>query len=352
MKYHFVAAIGLVSGMFFLTSNAAGQITIQKADFQKIFSPGISLSFAIDTSRSVNVGKAGGPNIYDFSALTFTDTSTQTLYATTDVPFLASRFGSTGLFWSNAFPHTNGDPVLTFGTSTFESLGEVAITDTSQEVKYHVPHEIIGQFPFTYNQNWGTTGAGLGTDSLFVNGLLRRANSGYNSAETTFVDGYGTLLLLGKSHQCLRLRQVEVAQYVHKGFEYFTEDGIVLLIDSDKSQHDTGNVAVTGITVIAAPTVTSANEEYAAPGNFVLQQNYPNPFNPSTNVNFQLPIAVHARLDVFDVLGRRVTTLIDGRLNAGIHHAAFDGSKLASGVYFYRLQAGNFTSTKKLVLMK
>ena len=352
MKTHRLFQLCALLSTLVIAESVQAQITIQKTDFQKIFAPQAILKFHSDTSKQVNVGKTGGPNVYDFSALTFTDTVTQYVHQSSEVPFLATRFDASSFFWTNSYPHADGAPVAVFGTTTFESLGEVTITDTSQEMKYHVPHEIIGQFPFSYNQSWGTTGAGLGTDSVWINGILKNASGGWNSAESTFVDGYGTLILLGQSHQCLRIRQVEPNSYTHKGFSYFTKDGIALLIDSDKSQNDTGKVAVQGINIIAATTVTAVNEPDATPREFELEQNYPNPFNPTTAISYQLSAVSKVTLKVYDVLGREVATLVDGEMNAGMHEVTFDASRLASGIYLYQVRAGAFTATRKLLLLK
>ena len=89
-----------------------------------------------------------------------------------------------------------------------------------------------------------------------------------------------------------------------------------------------------------------------APLQFDLAQNYPNPFNPSTTIKFELPKASQVNLTVFDMLGREVSALVSERRNAGVHEVKFDGSNLASGVYFYRLQAGNLVATKRLVLLR
>lgn len=88
------------------------------------------------------------------------------------------------------------------------------------------------------------------------------------------------------------------------------------------------------------------------PSNFVLNQNYPNPFNPSTVISYQLPTNSMVVLEVFDILGRRVRTLVDERQNAGSHTVTFNGANLPSGVYFYTLQAGAYHDTKKLLLLK
>lgn len=89
------------------------------------------------------------------------------------------------------------------------------------------------------------------------------------------------------------------------------------------------------------------------PDKFVLDQNYPNPFNPSTIVSFSLPVAENTSLKIYNVLGSEIATLIDGvPLSAGTHTMKFDASRLSSGIYFYTLQAGSTSITRKMLLMK
>lgn len=83
-----------------------------------------------------------------------------------------------------------------------------------------------------------------------------------------------------------------------------------------------------------------------------LLQNYPNPFNPSTNIRFDLPKSNNVKLVVYDAIGREISVLIDSRYEAGSYELDFDGSRLTSGVYFYKLTAGEFTQTKKMILSK
>ncbi|MGD0342800.1 MAG: T9SS type A sorting domain-containing protein [Bacteroidales bacterium] len=88
------------------------------------------------------------------------------------------------------------------------------------------------------------------------------------------------------------------------------------------------------------------------PTRFTLDQNYPNPFNPTTSISFILPTRSFVSLKVFDLLGREVATIVSEEMSAGSHTKQWNAENYTSGVYFYRLQAGTYTETKKLVLLK
>lgn len=106
-----------------------------------------------------------------------------------------------------------------------------------------------------------------------------------------------------------------------------------------------GNLLISGI---------DDNKTETLPVQFSLKQNYPNPFNPSTVISYELPAAKHVTLKVFDLLGREVATLVDGYQQAGKYNTQFStlNSKLSSAVYLYRLQTGDFSATKKMLLIK
>ena len=103
--------------------------------------------------------------------------------------------------------------------------------------------------------------------------------------------------------------------------------------------------------------VTKPISESIIPGEFALKQNYPNPFNPTTQIQFDVPVASKVQLTVYNVLGQKVTTLVNEFKQAGAHTVTWnstnsDGQSVSSGVYFYRVVADNFVKTRKMMLLK
>jgi hypothetical protein len=105
-------------------------------------------------------------------------------------------------------------------------------------------------------------------------------------------------------------------------------------------------------TVLNAITSVGAPPASGAPRAYSLSQNYPNPFNPVTTIGYSLAARSGVSLIVYNTLGQSVATLVDEIQEPGTHDAKFDGSRFASGVYFYRMHAGSFTESKKLILLK
>lgn len=95
-----------------------------------------------------------------------------------------------------------------------------------------------------------------------------------------------------------------------------------------------------------------ASIESAAPDRFQLLENFPNPFNPQTMIRFSLPEDTKVTLKVFNVLGQEVARLVDGGLSAGMHQVAFDATRLPSGMYLYKLEAGTSTLTNRMLLIR
>jgi hypothetical protein len=109
--------------------------------------------------------------------------------------------------------------------------------------------------------------------------------------------------------------------------------------------------------VIMPPAIPAAAPKPVELSEIALDQNHPNPFNPATDISFSLPSAARVTLEIYNILGERVATLVDSELGAGSHTVTWNstdisGNTVASGVYFYRLQAGETVMTKKMVLLQ
>ncbi|HTY10209.1 MAG TPA: T9SS type A sorting domain-containing protein [Bacteroidota bacterium] len=191
----------------------------------------------------------------------------------------------------------------------------------------------------------GSTWAGYSTP----NGL------GGNSAFVTAVDGSGALWAGFASQNGFN--------YLWHGIYYTTDDGSTWN-DAGLDSISVRALTVSGDSVYALTyasglyiltknvSVNSVKKAGSVPNAYALSQNYPNPFNPATMIEYQLKDKGFVTLTVFDVLGRRVATLVNGEQTGGTHSAYWDASTFASGVYFYRLKAGDFIETKKMLLMK
>ena len=337
---------------FLFAYTGYGQITIQKSDVQQAFVAGATLKLHSDTSHYVNVGITGGPNVYNFSSLTFPDSVAYTLYASSQIPQLAARFNPASIVWG-ASPQDISDSPVFFVTDTgFVQLAQVSVYPDSQEYRYDTPYEEFLKFPATYSLQWGTSPGGAGVDTTYFSNAGPRITTGWNSAENYTIDGWGTLIVHGESYDCLRVKDVEVESFTYKGFSYFTKSGISLIVGSTKDQNDTGLVKVTEITLIKNENATLVPESGIVPTTLTLSQNYPNPFNPSTRIEFSIPKQEHVVLKVYDVLGRAVETLVDGVMNGGTHSAEWKPVNAESGVYFYRLDTSTGTLAKKLLYLK
>jgi len=123
------------------------------------------------------------------------------------------------------------------------------------------------------------------------------------------------------------------------------------LIGVSSNANNTSNA---GFWYQTAELVTSVEqiETELLPNEFRLEQNYPNPFNPSTTIQFAVPQTSNVTIRIYDILGREVATLIDEKYQPGQYKVIFEAGQLASGLYVYRIQAGDFRETKKLMLLR
>jgi hypothetical protein len=205
--------------------------------------------------------------------------------------------------------------------------------------------------------------------------------SGLNKiASIKIIGGKLILTKIVISPDSVVLKPNDMQQFTYKGLNQFGFNHpaqIIWFTDGGKIDEDglfvtpniSGNFIVTahdtssgikGYANIIIEKIVSVENELSLPSNYSLFQNYPNPFNPITTIKYSIPTVSSSlsrteqlvTLKVYDILGKEVALLVNEKQSAGNYEVRFDGSKLASGVYLYKLQCGEFTSVKKLLLMK
>jgi photosystem II stability/assembly factor-like uncharacterized protein len=200
--------------------------------------------------------------------------------------------------------------------------------------------------------------------------LLTESNGIYSSSDngTTwtqqiikdlFDDGYTRTLQCNKlieltSDHLLMATQQGLYESINNGTTWtrleneFKKKNVLNINFDDNEQL----IAVTDSSVYICKYSTTYVEQESKPTEYVLSQNYPNPFNPTTTIEYEIPITSKVKIEVYDVLGREVTILLDKEQMAGKYKLNFDGSKLSSGIYLYRITAGDYVQAKKMILAK
>jgi hypothetical protein len=135
-------------------------------------------------------------------------------------------------------------------------------------------------------------------------------------------------------------------------FNNISASGPWILKIYDRRSPDTGVLKAWSLSVVYETPIGLSQVSAEIPERFSLSQNYPNPFNPVTKIKFSITELVNVKLEVFDILGKKISVLVNDKFGPGVYEADFDASTLPSGVYFYKLSSGTFSESKKMVLIK
>jgi hypothetical protein len=211
-----------------------------------------------------------------------------------------------------------------------------------------------GTFGGITNGEWNNTGFGY----MLSNAVQTPANAvgsagTYNFTISVAPSGTGTQTISYKFAKTDKSYTIQgTATDNHNPLPATGFNGIVFALDTGNTTTalKLENVQVTMGKPLVIDGVNSDGS--LLPIVYSLSQNYPNPFNPTTTINFSLPKGSKVTLNVYDILGRVVRTLINGEYPAGYHKVEFNGGSMASGVYFYRIEAGGYVNVKKLMLLK
>ena len=343
---------------------AFAQITITLNDVQSLWSLGSSSVTNLDTIvSSVNIGQPGS------TSWNFTGLASHLSFTTTQVDPSSTPYGANypGAAYAR---HANGSiPGISSESWGYASLansnalfhgGVSTVTPapglTIATYQYFAPLEIELHLPVTFATSWPY--GGIETDISFrIVPPPDTVTTTLNVVETA--DAYGAMTMPGGSAvNALRLRRDERRMSSRTGYSrhityiFTARTGESVVVETNDTSSNSGSIPVEGVTWIRPTAMPVVGELEVPPGEMMLYQNYPNPFNPSTTLRYDVPIATRVSLKVYDILGREVATLVDDVQQPGSKSVQFEAGRFASGVYFYRMAAGKFISTKKMVVMK
>jgi hypothetical protein len=331
--------------------SAHAQISVQMNEIQSIYMPGTQLAMHVAPISSVDIGQTGGPNIYDFSNVSFTDTLTTFIDSVSIVPELVNRYSSTSIVWG-IIPSGNriNNQIFEFSNNSMLRHGQVSLFPDSLRFTHLTPPSELVLFPAVYNASWNVSF--LGTDTTYVQGVATNISS-TNYTKSTIIDGYGTLSLPDTNFECLRMKRIHATpQPSDNEYWYLTKDGTLLIVNGAISQPDTGIVQILNVVLFKGATPTDINKLSKMPYKFSLYQNFPNPFNPSTKIKYELPKTEKIKIEIFNMLGQKIKTLVNKTISVGLHEVEFNSGNLPSGVYLYRISAGEVQEVKKMVLLR
>lgn len=371
MKNRFFNTFFAITLLTLLPNIIFSQISVTSGDFLSLIGKNFTTEEDTSLSIQVNVGNAGANQVWDFTSMTIENPllSSNEFISPVGTPF-ADEFQNANLV--NKISTTSDEFKLELYqyynvmSNLFVSLGSGNFYATQPEFNSVTFYDDdLAPLPLQFGSEWTSTR----TDTTSFD-----ASSGsiYKDSTVNTVDAWGTVQLPSGNYQCLRIRSDSwtVTQLYLPGFElppdtsksisYIWINNESYMVVSTGSQDGEINPNFTDASYfsrLASGTVDVDGDQNLVPAEYILSQNYPNPFNPTTEINFSIPEDSNVNLKIFDITGKEVRALLDQNFNAGTYSATWDGKNnrgevLPSGVYFYRIEAGNFTEAKKALLLK
>lgn len=331
-----------------------GQITITASDVTSQFAVGNTLSYHFDrVTTQVNIG-APGASSWNFSALRNDSTQTLTSVALNTVPSaIRNQFpnvtyamrtpivfqGIQGTAYQFFRLDTN---LLNPGFGARDNTGIFILTSKNE------PIELFYKLPSTLGTSWTTAF----TTTVALNGGTLSTTT--HNAQYV-VDAYGPMAIRGGGVvQALRIRKTDIINgNPVRSFIFLAQNGASVIITACDTTVISGTITHCGANIQwSSPINTDVQMLETVPAQFVLEQNYPNPFNPSTTIRFRLPQESFVTLKVYNTIGQEVAQLVSSKHQAGSYSIDWNAEGLTSGVYYYRLVAGQFSETRKMMLVR
>lgn len=333
-----------------ISSFSFGQITLTSS-INPV--PGETQKNVDADTTGVSQGPSGANQTWNFTNLTRTDSSVLSWVASGSTPY-AAQFPTSNV--ASSIDNSN----FQYFTTSANNLIVNGYAGANQVIPYSDPQTFL-QYPFSY----GTTF----NDNFFATYSLSGFNVTRSGNTTVTGDAWGTINLpFGSFNNALRVKYTVVTRdSSNPGIPFITNSTVTSytwFVSGKKFpvfEIIYTTIDINGMSSTSSkhvnyspnnPPIGIANIGTSVPDVFSLKQNYPNPFNPSTKIDFDVPTSGFVNLTVYDELGREVETLVNQDLQSGSYRVDWSGAKYSSGMYFYRIEAGNFRQTRKMTLIK
>jgi hypothetical protein len=336
----------------FFTCTAFAQITITSTDVSNVFAVGNSATIHSYEGTTFNIGSAGAGNNWDFTGLLSSETFNMLSVNPASTPHIGEFPGANIATYSQG--DYNGEPAEIWSylnvNGTLSNMGQAMTSSSFPVILITIknnPASIEMQLPMTLNTSWSQTY----TATTTLTGL---PPSQTTVSINVSVDASGTMTLPGgASFDALRIREsATISGITNVTYSFLAKNGANVSVSATDENPPTSGVINIDWYDWNTPFTTDVEQISGLPQDFNLSQNYPNPFNPLTKIEYSIPEVSFVQLKVYDILGNEVATLVNEEQSAGTYRADFSGSDLASGLYIAKLQAGNYSKTIKMSLLK
>ncbi|MBK8553187.1 MAG: T9SS type A sorting domain-containing protein [Ignavibacteria bacterium] len=309
-------------------------------------------NYVICDTNNITQGNSGANQNWSFLNLIRQDSTSVNFVTAASTPYSAQ-------FPSSNLASTNDNSNYNYITTSSSSMLINGLAGPSLLVSYTDP-QLYLQYPFTFNSGF--------SDNLSATYSISGSTVTRTGTTTVSGDAWGTINLpIGSFSNSLRVKyNITTRDSSNPGIPFVTETNVTSYIWFVPGRKFPvfeiiySTITVNGaqfgnnktVNYNAGSTIGITNISSAIPDSYTLSQNYPNPFNPVTNLEFGISMTEFVSLKIYDMLGKEVATLVNEELDPGTYKYSFDASGLTSGIYFYKITAGDFTETKRMNLIK
>jgi hypothetical protein len=308
--------------------------------------------YKICDTTNISQGNSGANQTWSFLSLIRQDSTNVNFVSASSTPYAAQ-------FSSSNIASTNDNENYNYMTTSSSNMFINGSGGPSFIVSYTDP-QLYLQYPFNYGSSF--------SDNFAANYIISGSDVKRTGTTTVSGDAWGTINLpSGSFSNSLRVKYIistrdssnpgipvitvtNVTSYIWfvPGRKFPVFEIVYSTISINGTQFGNNKT----VNYNDGSTIGISNISNVVPEGFSLFQNYPNPFNPSTNLEFGISKLEFVSLKIYDMLGKEISTLVNERLIAGTYKYSFNASGLTSGIYFYTLKAGEFTETKRMLLVK